>query len=104
MWLPSWCRFPIIGSFGGDGGKFFADLELSLDRRRLNMAGKASSMKNASMGMKNHKDMVSFRKLVIGFCFRILITRVRKNVYDAGEGKTISCYYLRKKENSLMYI
>ena len=60
MRVPSWCRFPIIGSFGGDGGKFFADLEFSLDRR-LNMVGRASKMKNASMGMKNHKEMVPFR-------------------------------------------
>jgi len=73
MWPTSWCKFPIIGSFGGDGGTFFADLEFGFDRR-LNMVGKGSKMKNASTGMKNQKEMVPFRKLVIGFYFKIVIT------------------------------
>lgn len=78
MRVPNWYKFPIIGSFGGEGGEFFFAkllLVFNFDNKRLAMV-----VNNASINRKNHKEVVPFRKFDIDFCMCFKIVMLSNNI------------------------
>jgi len=74
--VPSWWRFPIIGSFGGDGGEVLlviAELKfcLHLDNKRL-MTVRKKKMIKVAIPRKNQAEEFSCRKVDIVYCVSFL--------------------------------